>query len=442
MIATGHTFALMSAPDFNEFEPNGDYLTWKKLVMKELGDKPYETLIWHNENGFDVEPNYTELIQIADVKRPDTWELSQEIGNADLKSLNASLIESLMGGSNAIGIMNDLSSAEALNTALNQVEWPYISIHFRVCSRPQEFASSVVAHARSRSYDTKSLRGSVAIDALSLDDSALLALSKIWKEHFTVFRIFEINAEEIHNKGGNSKQELAYALASGNELLHRLVNTGVSVDDAAAMIQFRFATGNAYFPEIAKFRAFRLMWRTIIDQYKPAHNCSREVFVYATTSRFLQTALDMNNNLLRGVTQCMSAILGGANAVNVMSHEFNAEKISEDSWRLARNIQQLLIEESYLDKVGDVANGSHYIEKLTELITQHSWKLFQDIEAAGGIVQYKSKLMQEIEASLKMQQAMIADGRRVVVGVNKYKQKSESTTHVGGNTLTGFLEKG
>jgi methylmalonyl-CoA mutase len=441
MVALSHTFANMSAPDFKEFEPNGDYQTWKKLVMKELGDKPYETLIWQNENGFEIEPNYTEITHIADVKRPASWELCQEIGHPELKQLNHKLLQSLLGGSNAVGILHDLQSPEALDATLSDIEWPYISIHFRVCAHPLDFISSLLKYAHLRGLDTKTLRGSVAIDGLQMNDEALRVLSALWKENFSVFRIFEINAEEIHNKGGNTKQELAFALSAGNELIHRLVNTGVAVDDAVAMVQFRFATGNAYFPEIAKYRAFRLMWRTIVDQYKPTHACSRETFLYATTSGFLQTTMDMNNNLLRNVTQCMSAILGGANAVNVVSHEVAAVQVSDTSLRLARNIQQLLVEESHIDQVGDVASGAHYIEKLTEMITQVSWKLFQEIESKGGIGQYKNVLMDAVEANLKLQQSLISSGERVVVGINKYQPKSEKPARIAGHTLTGFLEK-
>jgi methylmalonyl-CoA mutase len=163
--------------------------------------------------------------------------------------------------------------------------------------------------------------------------------------------------------------------------------------------------------------------------------------VYASTSGFLQTNLDMHNNLLRGVTQSMSAILGGANAVQVVAHESTAEKISDASLRLARNIQQLLIEESHIDKIGDAAYGSHYIEKLTALITKQAWALFQDIESKGGITQCYEALIKDVEANLRHTQSLISSGKKVVVGVNKYKQKIASPGHVAEHTLTGFLEK-
>jgi methylmalonyl-CoA mutase len=431
----------MSALDFKEFAHNGDYDAWKKLVMKELGDKPYETLIWQNENGFEVEPNYPEMKQVADVRRPASWEACQEIAGDDAKELNTRLLQSLMGGSNAIGIDFDIPNAAALEAVMKDIEWPYISVHFRKVSNPMQLLAWVISYAQARHIDTKMLRGSLSFDGLKLSSEQFLAVGQAWKEHFALLRVFEINAEGIHNKGGNTRQELTYALASGNELMHRMREAGITVDDAAAMIQFRFATGGAYFPEIAKYRAFRLMWRTIVSQYNPEHACSLETFVYASTSTFLQTNLDIHNNLLRGVTQSMSAILGGANAVQVAAHESAAEKISDSSLRLARNIQQLLTEESHIDKVGDVAYGSHYIEKLTELITQHTWASFQDIESKGGITRWYATLLKEVESTLSRTQSQLTSGKKVVVGVNKYKQKIASTEHIAGHTLTGFLEK-
>lgn len=441
MAKVHHTFVPMSAPELNEFDHNGDYETWKKLVLKELGDKPYESLLWKNENGFEIEPNYTEITQVAEVKRPAEWEMCQESSEPDLGKLNKELLDSLMGGCNAVGIGRELSGEQELTAALSDVQWPYVSIHFRKCSNPLQLIRAIVELALKNNWDTHSLKGSMSVDGLSLTSEELQALAEAWKQHFRLFRIFEINASAIHLQGGNTKQELAFALASGNELMHRLREAGVNVDDAAAMIQINLSVSNAYFQEIAKFRSLRIMWRTVVEAYQPEHSCSSEVFIYANTSAFLQTSKDVNNNLLRNVTQAMSAILGTANALHILPHDLCFGASHETSRRLARNIQQLLVEESYLDKMGDVAAGSHYIEKLTELITRQTWKDFQEIEAAGGIIKYNPVFDQAVRSNFELQQQQVSSGKRIVVGVNKYGQKADVPVKVSANTLTGFMEK-
>jgi methylmalonyl-CoA mutase len=431
----------MSATDLKEFDHNGDYDTWKKFVLKELGDKPYESLIWKNENGFDIEPNYTEITHIADVKRPVEWEICQESQEDNPAALNKQLLASLMGGCNAIGINRDIVSEQDLATALQEVQWPFISVHFRTSSNPLQLINAIIVLAEKNNWDTHALKGSISLNGLSLSSHDLAAVAAVWKKHFTLFRIFEVDASTVHAHGGNTKQELAYALASGNELLHRLNKVGVAIDDAAAMIQICMSTSGVYFLEIAKFRSLRLMWRTLVEEYQPQHACSSEVFIYAHTSSFLQTSKDMNNNLLRSVTQAMSAILGTANAVHILPHNSSGSGSNDTSRRLARNIQQLLIEESYLDKMGDIAAGSHYIEKLTELITHQSWQYFQEIEVAGGIAEYQPVFDEAVKASLEVQKQQILSGSRIVVGVNKYSNKADFPVHVNPATLTGFMER-
>lgn len=432
----------MKSLDFNEFAPGGDYDTWKKLVLKELGEKTYEQIVWNNENGFDLEPYQVAVDEVYDVKRPESWELCQELGDEDLKTLNKRALDSLMGGSNALAISTHIKSENDFAAAMAGIHLQYISVHFRAVSAPLDLLHWLVNHCKKNGIESKSLRGSMSCNALNLSVDELKAITTFWKENFSVFRIFTVDAQKIHSGGGNATLELSYAAASSHEVLNRLCDAGCNVDDASAMIQFDFSIGNSYFPEIAKFRALRVMWRTIVEAYKPEHNCSTNCFIYASTSTFLQTTKDIHNNLLRAVTQSMSGILGGANCVQVVPYDAVTGSSSDASLRLARNIQQLLIEESHLDKAGDVASGSFYVEHLTNQMVDKAWGMFREVEALGGINAAGNYFNEKMEQSLAQKQDDLSKGRRIVVGVNKYQNKSESATaNSSANTLTGFLEK-
>ena len=147
-------------------------------------------------------------------------------------------------------------------------------------------------------------------------------------------------------------------------------------------MQFNFKIGTNYFFEIAKIRAARILWNTILKEYKVDNS---EMYIHSETSVIKKTEEDQNYNILRNTTKSMSAIIGGSNSLTVLPHDTNETKI-DFSNRIARNIQHILKEEAFFDKVNNPADGSYYIEELTEKIADKSWKLFQEIEEKGGFL--------------------------------------------------------
>jgi methylmalonyl-CoA mutase len=187
------------------------------------------------------------------------------------------------------------------------------------------------------------------------------------------------------------------------------------------MIQFNLAVGGSYFVEIAKFKAFRVLWKTIVEQYHPVHNCSTRCFIHASTSQYLRARVETNNNLLRGTTQAMSAIIGRVNSLEVMPHDENQH--SEFSLRIARNIQHLLIGESYFSESINAAEGSYYITDVTNQLIEKAWELFREIETRGGIEKADHYLQQLVATNAEQWNSDIDAGKRVLVGVNKYINK-------------------
>jgi methylmalonyl-CoA mutase len=246
---------------------------------------------------------------------------------------------------------------------------------------------------------------------------------------FPRFRMVTIDAASVHEQGGSLVQELSWALVAGHSNLVSLMESGVTIDEASACMQFNFATGSSYFPQIAKLRAFRWMWKRVIEAYNPVHACSVNTFIHASTSCYLQTAKDKHNNLLRATTQTMSAYVGGANSVSVLPYNAGMQGADEPALRWSRNIQQLLLEESYLAQFKSAADGAYYIEELTGQLVQAAWKQFQVMDSKASKHGLDSVWQEHRAAILSFaqgQQELVKEGKRIIVGVNRYVNKTDN----------------
>jgi len=397
--------------------------------------------VWKNENGFEVEPYYSESQTGSSQLRSkkDVWQICQTIADTDIKTANIKALKALNGGASAIRFKVNIASQNDLSVLLNEIGIAYISTHFTVSSNTEalQLLQWLAVYCKENAIDTKVLNGSIDNDIVrAIDDiESCKQVIAFAKEHFTSFKVFTVNATNVHNGGGNASQDIAYALSAGNEFLHVATEAGFSVDEVAAMLQFNFATDASYFIEIAKYRVFRNLWAAVLGEYKPSNESSKQAFIHAETSSFLQTTRDVYNNLLRATTQAMSAAIGMVDSIEVVCHDEAYASPSETSLRLARNIQHLLIEESYLTGSEDFASGSHYQEAIAKELTTRSWSLFLDIEKQGGILKASDYLNSLIQQSAAAKKQAVKDGKRIVVGVNKYINKSEADIEGSANRL-------
>ena len=171
-------------------------------------------------------------------------------------------------------------------------------------------------------------------------------------------------------------QELAFALAEAVEKLRSGVDGGANVAAAAQGVQFVYAIGSNHFFEIAKLRAARSLWSTAVEAFGCDDPKAAVARIHARTARNNKSLLDPYTNLLRVTTEAISAVIGGCNSLSVEPFGFDSH--------LALNVQRLLRDEVHLDKVADPAGGSYYVEALTDTLAREAWKLFQQVEAAGG----------------------------------------------------------
>jgi methylmalonyl-CoA mutase len=187
------------------------------------------------------------------------------------------------------------------------------------------------------------------------------------------------------------------------------------------------AVGTNYFFEIAKLRAIRLLFNLIVKEYNQNWNCHLVV----TPTKRNKTLYDYNVNMLRTTTECMSAILGGADTIANLPYDALYHKDNEFGDRIARNQLLILKNESYFDKVNNPSDGSYYIESLTQQLADKALVLFKDIEANGGFLKQLNEgiIKRKIQESADKEQDLFDSGKEILLGTNKHANKDDRMKH-------------
>jgi methylmalonyl-CoA mutase len=228
----------------------------------------------------------------------------------------------------------------------------------------------------------------------------------------------------IHNAGGSEAQELAFVLAVATAYLRAIEAEGVALDAARRMLFFRLCSDAEQFLTMAKFRALRKLWARVEVSCGLA---PAPALVSAETAWRMLAARDPHVNILRTTIAVVAAALGGADAITVLP--FTAARGLPDAFarRIARNTQLILLEESHLAKVADPAAGSGAVEDLTDELCGAAWKLFQEIEAAGGAAAaLENGLIQRNVAAIRAERAAaVARREDALTGVSIFPDLDE-----------------
>lgn len=231
-----------------------------------------------------------------------------------------------------------------------------------------------------------------------------------------------------HNSGAGIPLEIALVLSTGREYIRQASPS--NRERIANSLFVRLSTGTLFFPEIAKFRATRILWKQMLS--KTEEKAEPDTMIFAETGLLNKTVKDEHNNTLRTVTEAMSAAIGGADHLLLHPSGFVTGNETVFTRRIARNIHHILKDEAYLDKVQDPSAGSAYLEQLTAMISEKAWEYHQKIEEEGGFLRsLKSGRVSElVEADAKAKQKGYREGKRIVIGVNKYPSAEDSINRV------------
>ena len=246
-------------------------------------------------------------------------------------------------------------------------------------------------------------------------------------ERFPGMKLLGIHGRNFHQSGATIAQELGYSMAQASDYLAALTELLVPADLVASKISFHLAAGSDYFMELAKFRAARMLWNKLLESYGISDDDIPKMYLHAETSRWNQTVYDPYVNLLRSTTEAMSAALAGVDAITVLPFDYPYEIPTDFAERIARNQQILLKEEAYFDRVADPAAGSYYIETLTASIAEAAWKIFQEVEAAGGYTDafYEGSIQDAIVSAAMQRDKNIALRREILLGTTQYPNPAE-----------------
>jgi methylmalonyl-CoA mutase len=246
------------------------------------------------------------------------------------------------------------------------------------------------------------------------------------------FNSISISGYHMQEAGANQALELAFTLADGQEYVRTALAKGLDVDDFAGRLSFFWAIGMNFYLEIAKMRAARLLWTRIMKGFNAKKAKSLMLRTHCQTSGWSLTEQDPYNNVVRTTIEAMAAVFGGTQSLHTNAFDEAIALPTDTSARIARNTQLIIQEETHIPHVVDPWAGSYMMEKLTQDMADAAWTIIEEVQAMGGMTKAVdsgwAKL--KIEASAAEKQARIDSGKDVIVGVNKYKLKSQDAVEI------------
>lgn len=405
---------------------------WKQKIQYDLKGADYnETLVWQSPEGIHVKPFYHQDDFEEEFQpipgQPKSWRIAQKIFIDDEKIANNIALDAAERGAEAI----IFSAAEEFDpkTVFKNFPFETVSIYFNLTFLSEAFYNKLIKFFS----DLPANSERKAIVYYNIDLIGNLARTGNWfhnlkKDHEILNSIFEKNLSQnllsvdatlYQNAGANSVQQLAYALAHANEYLNHIATE----TKQPLSLTFKLATGPNYFFEIAKIRALRKLYATLAKEYGTTETC----LIIATPSKRNKTLYDYNVNLLRSTTECMSAVLGGADTICNMPYDALYHKSNEFGERISRNQLLILKYESYFDSVGNPADGTFYIESLTEELAEKALQLFKEIEKGGGFLQQlkDGTIQKKIKENAEKEQQLFESGELKLLGTNYHPNKND-----------------
>ncbi|MEK4245856.1 methylmalonyl-CoA mutase family protein [Psychrobacillus sp. FSL K6-2684] len=235
-------------------------------------------------------------------------------------------------------------------------------------------------------------------------------------------RSLHLDGTQLHKAGGDVVSELASVLVQADTLAHL---NGIEELEEKAFVQFSIDTN--FFMEIAKLRAFRVLWKAFGEAFGKEN--INAIPVYTETSLRSFSALDSNVNLLRAGNSILSSVLGGADIVSSYPHNYLSE-ITPTSKRIARNMQLVLKEETHIQRVIDAAGGSYYIESLTKQLVEKTWAYFIDLMKDSSPESRESMLLQRASEKWELQLKAVSTRKKSLIGTNNYANPEDGLEEI------------
>jgi methylmalonyl-CoA mutase len=370
----------LPADFFAEFPPVGRE-EWLQYIAKSLKDKPLEAFDWYPADGLKVSPfAHADDLPVPPLPlsdSPNNWEICEDIIVNDIRAANRQALEALEGGAEGLTFFFDsLPATDDFSVLFDGIFPDYIGLHFAgpgVTQNPGAILANLERLAAVRDIPVSQLHGSLHFDPAAssgiIDWRYLADLIGYAQTQLPGFRVITLAL-------GHDVAGLGADLRRANQYLEKLAERGVPAEQTAAQMQFSMPVGKRYFLEIARIRAFKLLWLNVLKGWSVAP----EYPVVSARFRADVYTDDLHTNMIAATTMAMSVVLGGTDRLTVLPFDAGREGQSPYpqafSRRIAGNVQQLLKLESGLVEVADPAAGSYYIEQLTRQLAEKAWEAF------------------------------------------------------------------
>jgi len=468
----------------DESFPAVDDAQWRALAESDLGGVPFEQkLVTHTYEGIDIQPLYTAANQSqkADSSgfpgfRPFVrgaraagcqqtgWDLRQEHAHPDLAESRQAILEDLQGGVTSLLLRLDFAArsgldpdhpdaaelsgqdglmvyhVEDLETLLDGVHVSMIGVSLEAGAAFYPAAALLAALWKRRRVPSDQVRGAFNADPLAVlardgtlpvsPERALEWMADLaaWTaRHYSHVTAVRVGTAPYHHAGATAAQDLAFSLATGVEYLRAMLKVGLDIDTAARQILFSMSLGTHHFLAIAKLRAARQLWSRVLEASGGSEHAGG-MQIHARVSKRVLTQRDPYVNLLRNAVALFAAGLGGAEILTSVPFDAALRLPDPFSRRIARNTVHVLQEESQLHRVLDPPGGSWYLEWLTEQVAIRAWKLFQETERHGGMLQALRTgwIASEIDSAFVPRAQNLARRKEAITGVSEFPDVGEN----------------
>lgn len=417
----------------------------KKLIRKTLDNitiKPYYTVEDLKELKYLVQqPGEFPYVR-SDKTSGNDWEIRQDFKVTDIDTAIEKAHLATSRGVTSVGF--DISGKgdlyyHDLRKLIAGLDLSKLSLNFKMGDGALTIMEYLIKALDELKVNRADLKGSLEFDPLGHliatggfyhsekedmnDAQQLLALAR---NELPGMRVLAVNSYLFGDAGASAVMELAYGLSMFSDYLCRFTNEESAASAMAKNMQWNLGIGNDYFMEIAKIRAARFLFSAMISGFDKQKEVP--VYIHSITTNWNKTLYDPNVNMLRVTTEAMSAVLGGCNSLLVRPFDSSYNEPGDFSERMARNVQIILKEESYFNKVVDPSAGSYYIESLTNALIDNAWALFLSLDEKGGFVASftSGHIGEEVKKTAGKRAEMVASRREILLGTNQYPNVNES----------------
>jgi methylmalonyl-CoA mutase len=461
-----------------------DTKIWRDLATKERKGADPDGLVWQTPEGIEVKPLWT-AADVADVEFGDgvpgvypfirgpratmyagqPWTIRQYAGFSTAEESNAFYRANLAAGQMGLSVAFDLAthrgydsdhprvvgdvgkagvaidSVEDMKILFDGVPLEKMSVSMTMNGAVLPVLASFIVAGEEQGVPRAQLTGTIQNDILKefmvrntyiyppAPSMRIVAdIIEYTSKEMPKFNSISISGYHMQEAGATCDLELAFTIADGLEYVRAALSKGLDIDQFAGRLSFFFAIGMNFYMEVAKLRAARLLWATLVKKhFSPKQQGSLMLRTHCQTSGASLTEQDPYNNIIRTTVEAMAAVFGGTQSLHTNSFDEAIALPTDASARVARNTQLILQLETGIPKVVDPWGGSYFMESLTHALARKAIGLIDEVEKMGGMTKAIEggwpKL--KIEETAARRQARIDRGEDVVVGVNKFKLAEE-----------------